>query len=61
MSSLKPRYREILVMRCYEEMDYSEIANELGCTEFGARVLFFRAKRALAKALSKRGLDGFYN
>ncbi len=56
MSTLKPRYREVLVMRCYEEMDYAEIAEEIGGTEFSARVLFFRAKNALAKQLTRRGL-----
>jgi RNA polymerase sigma-70 factor (ECF subfamily) len=56
MAGLKPRYREVLVMRCYEEMDYDQIAQELGSTEFSARVLFFRAKNALAKQLTRRGL-----
>lgn len=56
MAGLKPRYREVLVMRCYEEMDYDQIAQEIGSTEFSARVLFFRAKNALAKQLSRRGL-----
>ncbi|MBE0536565.1 MAG: RNA polymerase sigma factor [Phycisphaerae bacterium] len=56
MSHLKGRYREVLVMRCYEEMDYGEIGQELGCSEFSARVLFFRAKKSLAKQLSRRGL-----
>ncbi|MBN1816085.1 MAG: RNA polymerase sigma factor [Sedimentisphaerales bacterium] len=57
LGDLKPRYREVLVMRCYEEMDYSRIAEELGTTEFSSRVLFFRAKNALAKKLARRGLS----
>jgi RNA polymerase sigma-70 factor (ECF subfamily) len=56
MTQLRERYREILVMRCYEEMGYSEIAEEMDCTEFSARVLFYRAKKSLAKQLSRRGL-----
>lgn len=56
MLLLKRRYREVLVMRCFEEMEYGEIAEELGCSEFSARVLFFRAKKSLAKQLSRRGL-----
>lgn len=51
MRELPDRYREVLVMRCYEEMEYSQIAEELGCTEFAARVLFFRAKKKLAKIM----------
>ena len=56
MGQLKPRYREVLVLRCYEQMDYASIAEEMGTSEFGTRVLFFRAKNALAKQLARRGL-----
>jgi RNA polymerase sigma-70 factor (ECF subfamily) len=56
MGDLRTRYREVLVMRCYEEMEYSEIAEEFNCSEFSARVLFYRAKKSLAKQLSRRGL-----
>jgi len=41
-------------------MKYSEIAREMSCTEFAARRLFFRAKRSLAKQLSRRGLGRGY-
>ena len=60
MNQLKPRQRHILVLRCYEQMRYSEIAREMGCTEFAARRLFFRAKRILAGQLSRRGLGRGY-
>jgi RNA polymerase sigma factor (sigma-70 family) len=56
MRELKTRHREVLVLRCYEELGYSEIAQEMGCSEFGARMLFLRAKKALAGRLAKRGL-----
>jgi RNA polymerase sigma-70 factor (ECF subfamily) len=56
MQQLKPRHRQILVLRCYEQMKYSEIGEEMGCSEFGARRLFFRAKKSLAKQLARRGL-----
>jgi len=56
MEQLQPRYRQVLTLRCYEEMDYGEIAELLGCSELGARVLFYRAKRALEKGLSRKGL-----
>ncbi|MHC4574603.1 MAG: RNA polymerase sigma factor [Planctomycetota bacterium] len=55
MGELKPRHRKVLAMRCYEEMEYSEIAELLGCSELGVRVLFYRAKRSLQRALSRRG------
>jgi len=56
MQQLKPRHRHILVLRCYEQMKYSEIGEEMGCSEFGARRLFYRAKKSLAKQLARRGL-----
>jgi len=56
MSELKPAHRKVLTMRCYEDMAYSEIAKMMSCSELVARMSFFRAKRALAKALSNKGL-----
>jgi RNA polymerase sigma factor (sigma-70 family) len=56
MYDLKARHRQVLVLRCYEELGYSEIADEMGCSEFGARMLFLRAKKSLARRLSRRGL-----
>ena len=55
MGELKPEYRKVLNMRCYEGMEYSEIADMMGCSELGARVLFCRAKRALQRQLSRKG------
>ena len=60
MRELAPRYRAILTMRCYRDMPYSEIAQLMGCTEFGAQSLFYRAKKALAKKLSRHGLGKGY-
>ena len=55
MGHLKPQHRKVLTMRCYEEMNYSDIAHLMGCTELSARVLFCRAKRALQKQLTREG------
>ena len=55
MSALKPKYRAVLTLRCYEELAYSEISDVMGCSTFGARMLFVRAKKALVKQLSRRG------
>ena len=60
MRELAPRYRAVLTMRCYKDMPYSEIAGLMGCTEFGAQALFYRAKKALAKKLSSHGLGKGY-
>jgi len=60
MRELAPRHRAVLIMRCYRQMHYSEIARLVGCTEFGAQSLFYRAKKALAKKLSRHGLGKGY-
>jgi len=56
MRQLKMRHREVLALRCYENKSYSQIADEMDCTELGARLLFFRAKKSLAKELARNGL-----
>ncbi len=60
MQELAPRHRAVLTMRCYDGLAYSEIAELMECTEFGAQSLFYRAKKALAKKLSRHGLGKGY-
>jgi len=55
MQKLRTRHKAVLVMRCYDEMSYSEIAESMGCSEFSTRMLFMRAKQALQKELSRNG------
>ena len=55
MKKLKARHKAVLIMRCYDDMPYSEIAESMGCSEFSTRMLFVRAKKALQKELSRNG------
>jgi RNA polymerase sigma-70 factor (ECF subfamily) len=55
MQKLKTRHKAVLVMRCYDGMKYSEIAESMGCSEFSTRMLFMRAKKSLQKELSRNG------
>ena len=55
IAQLKFTYRGILVLRCYEELSFAEIAQLMNCKEFGARILFFRAKHALKENLTQQG------
>ena len=55
MTQMQLIHRNILVLRCYDQLSYTEIAEVMGCKELRARVLFFRAKQALKQFLSKRG------
>ncbi len=57
MKNIPPKYRAVLNLRCFENMDYSEISNLLDCSEVSSRVLFYRAKKALQKQLSKQGVQ----
>ena len=55
IAHLKFTYRSILILRCYEQLSFAEIAQLMNCKEFGARVLFYRAKHALRQRLSRHG------
>jgi RNA polymerase sigma-70 factor (ECF subfamily) len=55
MKKLRTRHKAVLIMRCYDGMTHSEIAESLGCSEFSTRMLFLRAKKALQKELSRNG------
>jgi len=56
MKKLRTRHKAVLVMRCYDGMPYSDIAESMGCSEFSTRMLFLRAKKALQRELSRKGL-----
>lgn len=55
IAQLRLTYRNVLVLRCYEELSFAEIAESMDCKELRARVLFFRARRALRQHLSRSG------
>ncbi|MGE5295013.1 MAG: RNA polymerase sigma factor [Solirubrobacterales bacterium] len=55
MQKLRTRHKAVLVMRCYDNMAYSDIAESMGCSEFSTRMLFVRAKKALQKELMSNG------
>jgi RNA polymerase sigma-70 factor (ECF subfamily) len=55
MAQMHLIYRNILVLRCYDQLSYAEIAEVMGCKELRARVLFFRAKQALKRHLGRKG------
>ena len=55
MRQLKPDQRTVLVLRCYEQLSFPQVADRVGTSEFRARALFIRAKKALGKRLAKGG------
>jgi RNA polymerase sigma-70 factor (ECF subfamily) len=60
MKRIKLKYRNILVLRCFENLDYSEIAALTNCSELRSRVLFFRAKNSLRRQLAVQGFGRHY-
>ena len=57
IAQLKFAYRNVLVLRCYEELSFAEIAQFMDCKELRARVLFYRARHALRRHLSRNGFS----
>lgn len=57
VSKLGINQRTVLALRCYEDMSYSEIAEVMNCKEMAARVLFYRAKNLVRRALIRRGFS----
>lgn len=57
MREIKTQYRDVLSMRCYEGMEYDKIARLMDRSPFAVRMMFVRAKRALANQLARRGIN----
>ncbi len=55
MKAIKFKYRNILVLRCLDNLPYNQIAMILGVSELNARLLFFRAKHSLKGQLHRHG------
>jgi len=51
MAALKPEYREMLLLREYEQRSYAEIAAITGDTASSVKSRLFKARRALAEKL----------
>jgi RNA polymerase sigma-70 factor (ECF subfamily) len=60
MKRLKLKYRNVLILRCFENLDFAEIGEVLNISELQSRVLFFRAKTSLRRQLATDGLGGRY-
>jgi hypothetical protein len=51
----------VLVLRCFEQLSFADIADVLGTgSELKMRLLFFRAKQALKRQLNNRGFGRKY-
>jgi RNA polymerase sigma-70 factor (ECF subfamily) len=55
MQSVKFKHRNILVLRCFDNLSYGQIAGIMGGSELKARLLFLRAKHSLKSQLERHG------
>ena len=60
MKRLNIKYRNIIVLRCYENLEYSEIAAMMNMSELHSRVMFYRAKKSLRRKLAIQGFRKSY-
>jgi RNA polymerase sigma-70 factor (ECF subfamily) len=56
ISRLPTRQREAFLMRYWEEMDISETATAMGCSEGSVKTHCSRATQTLAAALRAKGI-----
>ena len=56
LDKIPAKYRDVVVLRIYAELPFSEIAESLKISESSAKVLFFRAKKMLLEELKHENL-----
>lgn len=53
VSRLRDEYREVVILRDYEDLSYEEIAHVLGCSIQAVKSRLFRARSVLRRALAE--------
>lgn len=51
INKIPPKYRDVVMLRVYAEMPFSQVAAALKISESSAKVIFFRAKKLLMEEL----------
>jgi RNA polymerase sigma-70 factor, ECF subfamily len=57
LDRLSPDDRELLLLRVWDELSFTGVAQVLGCSPGAARVRWLRARRRFAAALTREELD----
>jgi RNA polymerase sigma-70 factor (ECF subfamily) len=58
LEQLKTEYREVLILREFEQLSYTEIAEVTGATESSVKSRIFKARKALLKRLTPYFREG---
>jgi RNA polymerase sigma-70 factor, ECF subfamily len=53
VSGLRPEYREVVILRDYEDLSYEQIARVVGCSVQAVKSRLFRARSVLRKTLAE--------
>lgn len=53
VSGLRPEYKEVVVLRDYEDLSYEQIARIVGCSVQAVKSRLFRARSVLRKSLAE--------
>ncbi len=56
VGKIPEKYRDVVILRVYAELPFSEIAESLKISESSAKVLYFRAKKMLMEELKNEHL-----
>ena len=51
INEIPEKYRDVVILRIYAEMPFSQVALTLGISEDSAKVIYFRAKKMLEEEL----------
>lgn len=51
VTALPEKYRDVVILRIYADLTFSQVASALDITENSAKVIFFRAKTKLSEEL----------
>lgn len=52
IDKIPEKYRDVVMLRVYAEMPFSQVAVALGISESSAKVIFFRAKKMLMEEMN---------
>jgi RNA polymerase sigma-70 factor, ECF subfamily len=58
LQNLKSEYREVILLREYEQLSYTQIAEVTGDTENSVKSRLFKARKALTKKLKEYYMEG---